>query len=292
VVRPEIDAELESEMRHLLRGSWCRRALLGIWGLRRALVMLGGGAILTLLTLVGKARSTPDSLDTLAVTNGQTACVSPTGDFLAFLPLIACPSAPPQIHSINPSSASTTQGSVSVTIVGENFRGVPCVLLTRSGFADILGTGVNVTAGSRINCSFDISTAAPGVWDVLVVNPDGTDGRRSNAFTITAPPTPTSTPTDAPQVSSILLSSQPSNPNTGVTVTVYAVVRDQSGSAMAAKTVQFSVVDGSGSVSPSSADTNSQGQAQTDLTASAAGIVRVRGTVEGVSDSIEVQFSE
>jgi hypothetical protein len=151
---------------------------------------------------------------------------------------------------------------------------------------------VNVTAGSRINCSFDIRDAATGDWDVLVANPDGTNGKKSDAFTITAPPTPTSTPTDAPEVSSILLSFQPPNPNTGATVTVYAVVRDQSGSAMAAKTVQFSVVDGQGNVSPSSADTNSQGQAQTDLTSSVAGTVRVRGTVEGVSDSIEVQFSQ
>jgi hypothetical protein len=132
----------------------------------------------------------------------------------------------PDVDSINPSSASTDQGSVNVTIVGDNFRGVPQVLLTRGGHNDIPGTGVNVTAGSRINCSFYIADAAPGTWTVLVVNPDDTDGKRSNAFTITAPPTstptatPTSTPTDTPVPTATFTSTPTETPTATPTDTV------------------------------------------------------------------------
>jgi len=186
-----------------------------------------------------------------------------------------------------------------VTIVGENFRGAPQVSLIGGG-PDIPCTGVNVTAGSRINCSFDISEADPGTWDVLVINPDGTDGKRSNAFKITAPtntpqptdtPEPTATPTEAPQVSSLRLSVQPPVAQAGQSVTIYAIVLDQFGNSMRGQAVQFSVVSGQGTVNPSTADTNTQGQAQTDLTSTTVGSVRVRGTSDGISDSIDVQFN-
>jgi hypothetical protein len=219
----------------------------------------------------------------------------------------------PDVDSINPSSASRAQESVSVTIRGEDFRGVPEVLLTRGGHADIPCTGVTVTAGNRIQCSFYIANAEPGTWSVLVVNPDGTDDRRSNAFTITAPtstpeptdtpqptdtpepthtPEPTPTATEAPQVSSILVTVQPPTAPVGQSVTIYAIVRDQFGSAMAGQSVQFTVVSGQGSVDPSSADTNAQGQALTDLTSGTVGSVRVRAVADGISDDIEVQFTQ
>jgi hypothetical protein len=218
----------------------------------------------------------PSSTPTLTPTPTQTSTPTP---------------ASPRVSEVDPDSASTSEESKRVTIRGENFRGVPEVLLIGRG-PDIRCTGVNVTAGSRINCSFDIRDAATGDWDVLVVNPDGTNGKKSDAFTITAPPTPTSTPTDAPKVSSIILSVQPPSIQIGQSATIYAIVRDQFGGAMPGQTVQFSVVEGQGSVNPPSADTNSQGQAQTDLASSTAGTVRVRGTASGFSDSIEVQFTQ
>jgi len=200
--------------------------------------------------------------------------------------------APPKVSSINPSSASAAQERVSVTIVGENFRGIPQVSLTGGG-PDIPGTGVNVTAGSRINCSFYIADAQPGVWSLLVVNPDGTSGQLPNAFTIIAPPTPTSTPTEAPQVSSIDMAADPPSAPVNGTVTIYALVRDQFGDPMAGQTVYFRVVvEGQGSVNPSMADTGTSGQAQTELTGSVADLVKVRAQADSISNSIEVRFTE
>jgi hypothetical protein len=236
---------------------------------------------------------TPTRTSTPRPTNTPTQTPTPSRTLTPIPP-------DPEVDSIRPSSASNDQGSVSVTIVGENFRGAPQVSLIGEG-PDIPCTGVNVTAGSRINCSFDISGAKPGTWDVLVINPDGTDGKRSNAFKITAPtstpeptdtPEPTATPTEVPQVSSVRLSVQPPIAPVGQSVTIYAVVRDQFGDLMRGQAVQFSVVSGQGTANPSTADTNAQGQAQTDLTSTTAGSVRVRGTADGISDSIEVQFTQ
>ena len=189
---------------------------------------------------------------------------------------------------------------MSVTIVGEDFRGIPQVYLIGVG-RDISCTGVNVTAESRINCSFYIADAEPGARNILVVNPDGTKDERSNAFTITAPPTPTSTPTtsptptsttEAPAVTSIDMAAGAQSAPVGQSVTLYALVRDQFGSGMSAISVEFIVVDGQAELDPASDQTTDSGQAQTQLTSGVSGEVRVRAKVDAVSNYITVTFTE
>ena len=99
-------------------------------------------------------------------------------------PAPSTPTTPPKVMSISPDSAPQTAGNVQVTIEGENFRGTPQVLLTGVG-PDILASGVTVVAGTRISCSFNISSADKGVRRLLVVNPDGTQHCEESAFTIT-----------------------------------------------------------------------------------------------------------
>jgi hypothetical protein len=95
------------------------------------------------------------------------------------------PTTPPKVTSISPERAKQTAANVQVTIEGENFRGTPQVLLTGVG-PDILASAVTVVAGTRISCSFNISSADPGARRLLVVNPDSTQGYKDSAFTITA----------------------------------------------------------------------------------------------------------
>ena len=102
-----------------------------------------------------------------------------------------------EVISLSPASAMTGEGSVEITIVGENFQESADVFLSGTQ-GDIPATGVRVYAsGSRMWCSFNISAAEPGVWSVLVGNPDGTLSELPGAFTIVAP-TPTPVPTDTP----------------------------------------------------------------------------------------------
>jgi len=149
---------------------------------------------------------------------------------------------------------------------------------------------VDVVAGTRIVCSFYIADAEPGVWDVLVVNPDGTDGKRSNAFIITAPPTPTVT--EAPQISGIDMAANPPRALVDGTITIYAIVLDQFGHPMAGQSVEFGVIEGPGSVDPETTQTDGNGQAQTELTSSEAGVVRVKVQTGTIANSVQVEFTE
>ncbi|MDY6877157.1 MAG: serine/threonine-protein kinase [Chloroflexota bacterium] len=102
-----------------------------------------------------------------------------------------------EMISLSPASAVTDEGSVEITIVGENFQESVDVFLSGAQ-GDIPATGVNVYGGGkRLWCSFNISGVEPGVWSVLVESPDGTLSELPNAFTVVAP-TPTPTPTNTP----------------------------------------------------------------------------------------------
>ena len=96
----------------------------------------------------------------------------------------------------------------------------------------------------------------------------------------------------ARRVSSIDMAASTQSAQVGQSVIVYTLVRDQFGSAMAGQTVEFRVVQGQGNVNPSTAQTNTSGQARTELTASGASLVRVRAQADGISNSIEVQFTQ
>jgi len=104
----------------------------------------------------------------------------------------------PIVSDIIPNSASTDEGSITMTIVGENFQDLSEVWLISDIYGDIPATEARVSAGGRMRCSFDISDAEPGARSVLVSNPDGTVSELPNAFTIIAPPTPTATSTPTP----------------------------------------------------------------------------------------------
>jgi len=107
------------------------------------------------------------------------------------IPPTPTPMPTPIVSSIIPKSASTDEGSVTVTIEGGNFRDTPKVFV-----GSIECTGVRVFAEGRgIQCSLPVADAEPGKWDVWVINPDKTSGELADAFDIIPPPTPTQTPT-------------------------------------------------------------------------------------------------
>jgi Tfp pilus assembly protein PilN len=138
--------------------------------------------------------STPPPATSLPPTSTPPPTVSPepTGE-------------PPSVTQITPASAETGSQAVEATIAGSGFYGTPRVFLIGVG-ADIEGTDVSVTAGQRINCTFDLSGREPGVRDVMVVNPDEQVDVLPDAFTIYTPPTVEPTATISPTVQSRLFS--------------------------------------------------------------------------------------
>ena len=90
----------------------------------------------------------------------------------------------PTLASISPSSGS---GSVPVTLAGTNFKSGASARLVRSGYSDIIATGVNVVSATQITCTFDVTSAIYGDWDVVVENADSQTATRTNAFTVNWP---------------------------------------------------------------------------------------------------------
>jgi len=78
-------------------------------------------------------------------------------------------------------------GSVSLTVTGEGIAGGAAVKLTRSGEPDIPGEFVHVGEdGGNVRAIFNLGGAAPGLWDVVVTNPDTSTAALAGAFTIEA----------------------------------------------------------------------------------------------------------
>ena len=91
----------------------------------------------------------------------------------------------PTVTRITPDTGENT-GPVNVTITGTNSQVGATAKLTKSGQGDIPGTNLNVTS-NQITGTFDLTGQTPGVWDVVVTNPDEQVGRLANGFTITPP---------------------------------------------------------------------------------------------------------
>lgn len=106
----------------------------------------------------------------------------------AITPILA-----PFVILVSPNSGVNT-GPVTITnLGGANFQPGATVRLSRSGQTDINATSVTVVNAGKITCSFDLTGAAGGAWDLTVTNPDGRSGSLPSAFTITfAAPTVTS----------------------------------------------------------------------------------------------------
>jgi FOG: PKD repeat len=99
----------------------------------------------------------------------------------------------PTVNAIVPASG-TNNGITSVTnLSGTGFLSGAAVKLVKTGETDINGTGVNVVTPVKLTCNVDLTGKATGLWDVIVLNPDGQSGSKSGIFTIENPaPTVTS----------------------------------------------------------------------------------------------------
>ena len=96
--------------------------------------------------------------------------------------------APPTVNAITPNSGLNTGGVTITSLAGADFQTGATVKLTRAGHSDISATDVTVVTTAKIMCSFPLNGAAPGLWNVVVTNPDGQTAALINAFTVTSPP--------------------------------------------------------------------------------------------------------
>jgi PKD repeat protein len=119
----------------------------------------------------------------------------------------------PIVNAITPSSG-TSGNSVSITnLAGSGFQTGATVKLNSSTLgSDIPAAGVTVVSSSQITCTFYLTGAAAGNWNVVVTNPDGQTGMNASAFTVNA------VPSSAPVVSTISPNSVVHNWSYSVTI--------------------------------------------------------------------------
>jgi Tol biopolymer transport system component len=99
----------------------------------------------------------------------------------------------PTVSYIVPDTG-TTGGSYPVAISGTNFTGGAVVKLTKTGEPDIDASGVSADSDTQISCTFDLTGAAVGAWNVVVTIPEAENPTTlTNGFTVTAPAPPTAT---------------------------------------------------------------------------------------------------
>jgi len=85
---------------------------------------------------------------------------------------------------------------VVVSLTGTGFQPGAGVRLMRTGYPDIVASGVSVLSPIQITCTLNLLGAAPGTWNILVINPEGkTSGMLT--FTVNSPTPTISTSTPA-----------------------------------------------------------------------------------------------
>jgi photosystem II stability/assembly factor-like uncharacterized protein len=91
----------------------------------------------------------------------------------------------PAITSITPNSAAQFTFALDLQVTGTGFRSGAAIRLEK-GSSVIDAYNVNVVSGELITCTAGLFGAEPGVYDVVVVNPDGQEARLPGAFTVTS----------------------------------------------------------------------------------------------------------
>lgn len=120
------------------------------------------------------------------------------------------------VTAVTPSSGYNT-GSVDITsLTGSGFLSGATVTLSRTGESDIVATDVVVMSPTEITCTFDLTGARTGLWDVVVANPGGPIDILPNAFNILTWAT----------LSRAVNSPNPFDPRTESTTIVYQLAQD------------------------------------------------------------------
>ncbi len=97
------------------------------------------------------------------------------------------PNPPPLSLSVVVPAQGGNGGSVTVVVTGESIDPAATVKLERTGQADIPGEYLQVGAGGgNVRAIFNLTGADPGVWDLVVTNPDMESATLPGGFSVEA----------------------------------------------------------------------------------------------------------
>jgi len=99
--------------------------------------------------------------------------------------IVIPPGTPPQIQSISPNGGGDI-GMVLVEILGDYFQEGLEVRLTKSGRTDIVADSLDTyfKDSTQISTILDLEGAETGLWNLVIMNPDGGSGTCYDCFNI------------------------------------------------------------------------------------------------------------
>jgi len=231
-------------------------------------------------TLTPTPTATPTATDTRVEpptrTPTPTATATPTAT-----PTFTPVPLPPGVLAVTPSRGGN-ESVAPVSVDGANFQSGAVVHLQRAGYFDILAINVNVVSSTLLTCQFDLAGAVdpvPGLWDVVVTNPDGRSGTLGGGFEI------------VPQLAGFTFSNI-EDQVAGVAFTVAITASDRYDNPVADYAGTANLSDSTGTISPTVTTAFSSGVWTGDLTIALAQLdVTVTATANGrsgVSNSFAV----
>jgi len=91
----------------------------------------------------------------------------------------------PTVNIMKPDEGNAGTAVSITSLSGTNFLNGATLKLARSGNPNISATNVVVVSPTQITCTLNIPTnATSGAWDVVVTNPNGLSGTKTNYFSI------------------------------------------------------------------------------------------------------------
>lgn len=108
--------------------------------------------------------------------------INADGQFGVLNKAFAVDSQSPMIKMIIP-NRGTNDGPITVVLTGKNFDKKAATKLSKSG-KEIEGSNTDVASDDNVTTTFDLKDQEPGVYDVIVTNPDGKSGVLAGGFTI------------------------------------------------------------------------------------------------------------
>jgi hypothetical protein len=90
-----------------------------------------------------------------------------------------------EVASINPTSGTDIDASLAAAIMGNDFLSGATVRLENAAKKAINATNVKVVSSGQITCTFDLTGAPLGKYDVVVSNPGGGEARLPGGFAVT-----------------------------------------------------------------------------------------------------------
>jgi parallel beta-helix repeat protein len=88
----------------------------------------------------------------------------------------------PTITSIYPNTGVNTGVRSITNLAGTGFVGHPGVYLKKTGQPNIYATNVVVVSPTQITCNFDLTGKPGGMWDLVIVYPNGQQVTQTDAF--------------------------------------------------------------------------------------------------------------